>query len=137
MFRRLVGAARGTRTELDLMGAFLLLGVALGNIGGIGIVLSGAAITTLGTYPWLDFGAFPWLATKQVLYGLILLANFALVVPGGKKMRALLVKERAAASDTGASDALRDSFRRLSSIGLVIQVLVLLALVLGAWKPSL
>ncbi|MCU0681197.1 MAG: DUF2269 family protein [Polyangiaceae bacterium] len=132
VLRRASLARRDAPGEVALMGAFARLAFVAGNVGGIGIALSGVGLVWAGHLPWFAFGAVPWLATKQTLYVLILAINFVAVVPTAKRARALL----GAAPAAGAGDEVRSEFERLHRLGFVIQALVFAALVLGVSRPS-
>jgi hypothetical protein len=130
--------AAGTLGELYLMRATLIYGAVMGNIGGIGILITGPAIAGIHHLPWFAFSAVPWLAIKQVVFVIVLAMTFAIYVPRSKKIGRRIGEEMGGATPaSGASVELRGMFDRLVTVGLIIQLLVLLNVILGEWQPML
>ena len=130
--------AAGTLGELYLMRSTLIYGSVMGNIGGIGILISGPAIAGMAHLPWFAFGTWPWLAIKQVVFVIVLALTFAVYVPHSKRLGRRIAEEMGGASPAaGASRELRTMFDRIVTIGMIIQILVLLNIILGVWRPML
>ena len=127
----------GTLGELYLMRALIAVGSVMGNIGGIGILITGSVITGMDHKGWFPFGTLNWLACKQVIFIVLLGMTFGVMVPRVKKARRMIAEELAGASPTkGASVALRKLIMGIMPIGMVMNVLVLLNIILGTWKPN-
>lgn len=128
--------AAGTLGELYLMRLTLICGGVMGNIGGIGILISGPAMAGIHHLPWFAFSTFPWLAIKQVVFVIVLAVTFAIYVPRSKKIGRRVGEEMGGAHPaSGASAELRAMFDRLITISMVIQALVLVNIILGVWQP--
>ena len=128
--------ASGTLGELYLMRLTLICGSVMGNIGGIGILITGPAIAGIRHLPWFGFSEAPWLAIKQVVFLVVLAITFAIYVPRSKKIGRKIGEEMGGAHPaTGASSELRTMFDHIVTIGMIIQVLVLLNIILGEWQP--
>jgi len=130
--------AAGTLGELYLMRATLIFGAVMGNIGGIGILITGSAIAGIQHLPWFAFSTVPWLAIKQLVFVIVLAMTFGIYVPRSKKIGRRIGEEMGGANPgLGASPELRTMFDRLVTISLAIQMLVLLNIILGEWRPML
>jgi hypothetical protein len=128
--------AAGTLGELYLMRSTLIYGSVMGNIGGIGILITGPALAGIHHLPWFAFDAVPWLAIKQVVFVIVLLITFAIYVPLSKKIGRQIGEEMGGANPAGGASAeLRGMFDRIVTVGMIVQVLVLLNIVLGKWQP--
>jgi hypothetical protein len=128
----------GSYGELYIMRITLKLGSAMGNIGGIGILITGGAMAGIRHLPWFDFSAVPWLAVKQVVFVLVLAMTFGLFVPASKRAGRMIGEAMGGAKpQAGAPAELRTAFDRFITIGLMIQLLVLLNIILGEWQPML
>lgn len=128
--------AANTSSELPYMKAISVLGLVLGNVGAIGVLISGPALAGIGKYPWFDFATMPWLAWKQVIFFLALILSFAVIVPRSKKVRKLLTELLdAKRANIGASDELRSTFDSYVTASLIVNLLVLINMILGEWKP--
>ncbi|MDP4230313.1 MAG: DUF2269 family protein [Bacteroidota bacterium] len=97
-------ATKGTPAELVTMGNLNLIGKTMGMIGGLGLLVTGGALVGIEGYKWFSFSEFPWLAWKQTIYVLILIINFALVMPASKKMGGLIAERMAAGGTGGATE---------------------------------
>jgi hypothetical protein len=128
----LMRKSRGTPAEYNYMRVAGVLGLMLGNIGGIGILVTGPAMVGIHHWPWFPFDSMPWLAWKQVIYIVILLLSFGVMVPASKKTRKKLAEElQSNHQGPGASEELRAMFNRQGAIGMLIGLLVLTNIILG------
>jgi hypothetical protein len=128
---------RGTFAELPTMKIQALLGRVLGSVSGIGILLTGGAYVGMMHLGWFPFGTLNWLAIKQVDFVILLILSFAVMMPRGKKIDAMIASEMAGPNATkGASAELRKAMGLLKSIGGLMMLLVLLNIILGEWKPD-
>jgi hypothetical protein len=127
----------GTAGELYLMRALIMFGAIMGNIGGIGILITGGAMTGMVWHAWFDFNLLPWLATKQVIYVVLLIMTFGIMLPVSKKAGRMIAEEMAGLNPAGgASAALRSTMDRVVAIGLFMQLLIITNIVLGEWGPA-
>ncbi len=130
--------AAGTLGELYLMRMTLICGSVMGNIGGIGILITGPAMAGIDHQPWFAFETLPWLALKQVIFMIILGITFAIYVPRSKRIGKRIGEEMGGAHPAGGASAeLRVMFDKLITIGIITQGLVLLNIILGKWQPTL
>ena len=128
----------GSYGELYIMRITLKLSSAMGNIGGIGILVTGGAMTGIRHLSWFDFSGVPWLAVKQTVFVIVLAMTFALFVPASKKAGRMIGEAMGGATpQRGAPDELRKQFDRAIAIGMAIQLFVLLNIILGEWQPML
>jgi hypothetical protein len=128
----------GSYGELYIMKATLTFAAVMGNIGGIGILITGGAMTGIRHLPWFDFSGVPWLAVKQVVFVIVLAMTFALFVPRSKKVKRLIGETMGGPKpQAGAPAELRVLFDRVIAISIIMQLLVLLNIILGEWQPML
>lgn len=122
-----------TSGEVPLMVAAGRIGLIMGNIGSIGILLTGPALEGMNpTYGWFQFGEQNWLAIKQSIFVLAILLTGALVIPRAKRLRILLAQHLAPnRANTGASDELRTAFQSYVAAGMILNTLVLINILLG------
>jgi hypothetical protein len=125
---------KGTPAELVTMSNLNLLGKTMGMIGGIGILVTGGALTGIESYKWFSFSDFPWLAWKQTFFVLILIINFAVVAPAGAKMTKLIDERMAAGETGGATDEIRALGKRIGTFAPLMNLLAIAAMALGTSK---
>jgi hypothetical protein len=130
--------AQGTVGELYLMRSVISIGSVMGNIGGIGILITGfglVGIQHMGIFP---FGVVNWLALKQTIFVILLVMTFAMMVPRVKMLRRLIAEELAGPdASKGASNGLRSQLGGIRTLGMMMNVLVLCNIILGVWKPNI
>ncbi|MFI5262921.1 MAG: hypothetical protein ACHQM6_00240 [Candidatus Kapaibacterium sp.] len=127
-------ATKGTPAELTVMANLNMIGATFGMIGGLGILITGGALTGIESYKWFAFSEFPWLAWKQVIYVVILIINFSIVMPASKKMSKLIAEKVAAGGQGGASDEIRALGARIGMFAPLMNILALVNMVLGTSK---
>jgi hypothetical protein len=132
ILRRKIAMSKGTPAELTTMGTMLWIGRLMGMVGGLGLLLTGGALTGIETYKWFSFSEFPWLAWKQTIFVVILIINFAFMMPSSKKMEALMNKQEA--SGGLATDEIRALGAKLGMFGMIMNLLALAAMTLGVSK---
>jgi hypothetical protein len=129
---KMLDRVKGTPAELTIMRTIIGMGMLLGNLGGIGVLITGPALVGVAHYPWFPFGSEDWLAYKQVIYVIILLINFAVMIPLSKKVRKQLAEEMSGAGKgPGASDSLRALYKKTGTVGMIMSLLVLTNFILG------
>jgi hypothetical protein len=125
--------AKGTPGEIVTMGNMLWLGRMMGMIGGLGILIAGAALVSLESYKWFAFSEFPWLAWKQTIFAGILVINFAFMMPLGKKLGGLIGAQMASGNAI-ATEEMRALGAKIGIFGLLMNLLALTAMALGVSK---
>ena len=125
---------KGTPAELTTMSNLNLIGSTFGMIGGLGILITGGALVGIESYKWFAFSEFPWLAWKQTIFVVILIINFAIVMPASKKMKKLIEARVAEGGAGGATDEIRALGARIGMFAPIMNLLGLAAMVLGTSK---
>jgi hypothetical protein len=124
--------ARGTDAEYNYMRVIGVLSMVMGNIAGIGILITGPAMVGIHGWPWFPFDSMPLLAWKQAIYVVILIISMPVMIPLGKKARNLLAAEMAGGhKGPGASPELRAIYAKLRILGFAVGVMVLINVILG------
>jgi len=137
VINKLTKRAAGNLGELYLMRASIGSGRLLGNLGGIGILITGGGLVGIGRYGWFPFDTHAWLAYKQIIYIVILAILFALFIPAVKKAARLVGEEMGGpTANMGASTELRNAMARMNMIGMIMNLFVLINIILGEWKPN-
>ena len=124
---------KNTPNELTVIQMEFGIGRFMGMIGGIGLLLTGGALTGMAHYPWFDFVGFPWLAYKQMFYIIILIVNFAFMVPVAKKIMPLIAAQKGG----GVTAEIRALAGRAAMFGMIMNLLTVVNAVLGVVKPNL
>ena len=105
----------------------------LGQVGGIGILITGLGLIGVDRYGFLGIGgATPtWLVIKQIIYIVLLVLGIGVLAPMGVRIQ----KQMAAARDGGAPPAdLQQMMRRMTTLGYVSNLLVFINICLAVWK---
>jgi hypothetical protein len=133
-FRRMVKQAEGTSSELTLRMTWLRLLGNMGQIGGMGVLLTGLGLIAVNGYGFLGIGAFTpaWLFIKQVVYLILLVMVFTLIRKGSEQMEAAMTL--AQTSNGKVTPELRSMTERFSRIALAHNLLVLVNILLAVWK---
>ena len=97
---------------------YLTFANVFGNIGAIGILLTGILLVVNSGYGFFDMSSNHWLASKQIILVVILIVTFAMVIPNMKKVR----KDLNSDSETLPNGNLKKLFKA----NLIINILVLL-----------
>ena len=126
--------SKGTPAELTTMSNLNLLGKTMGMIGGLGILITGGALVGIESYKWFSFSEFPWLAWKQTIFVIILIINFAVVMPTSKKLTKLIEERLAAGGTGGATDEIRALGARIGMFAPIMNLLAIVAMALGTSK---
>ena len=134
LLMRRMKATKGIPAELTTMANLNLIGKTFGMFGGLGILITGAALTGIENYKWFAFSEFPWLAWKQTLFVGILIINIAVVAPASKKMNVLIDARLAEGGAGGATDEIRALGAKIGMFAPIMNLLGLAALVLGTSK---
>lgn len=105
-----------------LISLYLQFTNLFGIVGSVGIAVTGIIMVILNPgYGFFDMSHAHWLATKQILFVIILLNTFLRIIPNAKKLRSAIQQ-----NDSENIDA---QFNSVVKINLLINVLVILNLV--------
>jgi len=133
-----LGRSQGTIGELYLMRSIISIGSVMGNIGGIGILISGLGLIVIQQQGIFPFGVVNWRALKQTIFVILLAMTFGLMLPRVKTLRRLIAEELAGPDAAkGATNGLRSQLGGIRTIGMMMNLLVLLNIILGVWKPNI
>lgn len=100
------------------------------HVGAVGILISGSAMASLSTGPqwgWFPIQLYPWLAIKQVIFGVILI----LVALSIRRSRIF----RRAWKQEASEDALSKRWSSAYRLSLLVSLLVIVNTFLGLVKP--
>ena len=102
-----------------LISLYLKFTNLFGIVGSIGIAFTGIIIVLISSnYGFFDMSSDHWLATKQILFVIILLNTFIRIIPISKKLRTSL--------ESGTSEEIERQFTLIKKINLLINILVIL-----------
>jgi hypothetical protein len=110
-------------TKIDiknkLMSIYLQFTNLFGIVGSVGIAITGIIMVLLNpSWGFFDMSHAHWLATKQILFVIILLNTFLRIIPASKKLRGLMSQDD--------NEATYTQYRSIVKINLIINVLVIL-----------
>jgi hypothetical protein len=133
-FRRMRKQAEGTPRELTILTTMLQLMGGMGQIGGMGVLITGLGLIGVSGLGFLGLGAPTptWLFIKQVIYLILLAMVFTLIRSASEKMGVAL--EKAQTSNGVVTPEIRSLTDRVSQIALAHNALVLVNIVLAVWK---
>jgi hypothetical protein len=133
---RMANRAKGTAGESWTRLAQGNASSLMGQIGGIGILISGLALAGISQYGILGlFGNTPtWLFIKQVVYIVAMAITGALII----RRTPLIIPPilQAAAKGEAPSAASNAELQRVFTVSHVVNLLVLINIVLGFWRPT-
>ena len=102
-----------------LMSLYLQFTNLFGIVGSVGIAITGIIMVLLNPgWGFFDMSHSHWLATKQILFVIILLNTFLRIIPASKKLRNLMTQDD--------NEATYNQYRSVVKINLIINVLVIL-----------
>lgn len=139
ILNKLSKRAANTAGEVHYMAAAGRIGLVMGNIGAIGILLTGPAMEGMSdAFGWFQFGdpGQSWLAWKQALWVLGLIWTGAVLIPRSKKLRTQIMAHMdPKRGNTGASDELRTIWGSYVMSVVVLNLIVLINIFLGKLRP--
>jgi hypothetical protein len=135
ILRRIRARQAGTPAELGTLLLQGQLNASLGAIGGMGLLISGLALSFISPLGVLGIGGSTpaWLVIKQINYLIILVVLMALLQPLAKRIMPAFAQ--AAQSASTVTDDVRAQYSRLQLYSLIINALVVVNIVLGLWQP--
>jgi hypothetical protein len=102
-----------------LMSIYLQFTNLFGIVGSVGIAVTGIIMVLLNpSWGFFDMSHAHWLATKQILFVIILLNTFLRIIPASKKLRTLISQDD--------NDTTYVQYRSVVKLNLIINVLVIL-----------
>jgi uncharacterized membrane protein len=102
-----------------LISLYLQFTNLFGIVGAIGIAISGIVLVVLNPgYGFFDMSHAHWLATKQILFVIILLNTFLRIIPAAKKLRA--------AMENDDTEILDQQYNSVTKINMLLNILVIL-----------
>ena len=105
--------------KFKLISLYLIFTNMFGILGSLGIAITGIILVVLNPgYGFFDMSQAHWLATKQILFVIILLNTFLRIIPSAKKLRSAI--------DNNDFDEVNKQFLSVTKINLLINVLVIL-----------
>ena len=109
--------------KIDIKNKFMSLYLQFTNlfgiVGSVGIAITGIIIVLLNPgWGFFDMSHAHWLATKQILFVIILLNTFLRIIPASKKLRNLIAQDD--------NEATYNQYRSVVKINLIINILVIL-----------
>ena len=139
ILNKLSKRAANTAGEVHYMAAAGRIGLIMGNIGAIGILLTGPAMEGMSdSWGWFKFSdpGQAWLAWKQVLWVIGLIWTGAVLTPRSKKLRLQIMAHMdPKRANTGASDELRTIWGSYVMSVVVLNLIVLINIFLGKLRP--
>lgn len=103
-------------------------------IGGLGILFSGWAMSSLSSGPlwgWFNIPLYPWLALKQLLFiGILILVGFSI-------KRSVAFRKKLREKDNLLSSETSNTWRGAYRISMGINILMVISILLGLFKPGL
>jgi hypothetical protein len=135
-FRMALRGSRGKPVELPILIAQGRVLNMMGQIGGIGILLTGFGLIGIERLGFLNIGGITpnWLLFKQIIYLAAMLIAFAVLMPAQRRLRPLIVE--AVKGTPTVTPEIRQLMDRSMMASRLVNLLVLVNVVLGVWKPG-
>jgi hypothetical protein len=135
-FVAVMRGSQGKPIELPLLMAQGRVISFMGQVGGIGILLTGFGLLWASNLSFLGIGGFTptWLLIKQIVYLAAMLIVFVALVPQQRKIMPKIIE--AARGTPTVTPEIRQLNTRLTWISRFIDLLVLVNIILAVWKPA-
>ena len=119
ILKRQIESAKQPEIKNKFISLYLQFTNLFGIVGSVGIALTGILLVVLNPgYGFFDMSHAHWLATKQILFVIILLNTFLRIIPASKKLRRFIEQ-----NDT---DNISTQFGLIKKMNLLINVIVIL-----------
>jgi len=106
-------------TKNKLIKLYLQFSNLFGIVGSVGISLSGIILVLLNPgYGFFDMSHAHWLATKQILFVIILLITFLKLIPESKNLNSLIEKRD--------DDGIDGKYNSITKLNFLITIIVIL-----------
>lgn len=135
-FIAVMRGSQGKPMELPLMMARGRVIGFLGQVGGIGILLTGFALLWADGLAFLGIGGFTpnWLLIKQIVYLAAMGIAFLVLMPMQRRLASQFIE--AARGTPTVTPEIRRLNARLTNVSRLINVLVVVNIILGVWRPT-
>ena len=119
ILKRQIESAKLPEVKNKLISLYLQFTNLFGIVGSVGIAITGIVLVLLNPgYGFFDMSHAHWLATKQILFVIILLNTFLRIIPASKKLRVFI--------EQNDSDNISNQFGIITKMNLLINVIVIL-----------
>lgn len=119
ILKRQIESAKLPEVKNKLISLYLQFTNLFGIVGSVGIAITGIVLVLLNPgYGFFDMSHAHWLATKQILFVIILLNTFLRIIPASKKLRGFI--------EQNDSDNISNQFGIITKMNLLINVIVIL-----------
>lgn len=106
-------------TKQELISLYLQLSNLFGIVGSLGIAITGIIMVLQNpVYGFFDMSHAHWLATKQIIFVIILILTFVKIIPDSKKLRISLGSEN--------SEEINKNLKKVFNSNNIVNILVLL-----------
>src|SRR5690349_9192033 len=136
-FVPILRAQRGKPLELALTLTQWRVLSLMGQVGGMGILLTGLALIAVDGFGLLGIGGSftpTWLLIKQLVYIVAMILVGALIVPYNARIEKQLAE--AAESASVVTPEVRRLSERVRNASFMVNLLVLVNIILAVWKPA-
>ncbi|MFZ1289081.1 MAG: hypothetical protein WAR79_03265 [Melioribacteraceae bacterium] len=117
--KRKIETSNNPQTKNEMISLYLQLSNLFGIVGSIGIALTGIAVIIINSgYGFFDMSHAHWLATKQIIFVIILLISFLKIIPDSKKLRTAI--------SNSDSEAANDLLKKVFNSNKIVNILVIL-----------
>jgi hypothetical protein len=122
ILKRQIENANDIKIKNKFISLYLQFTNLFGIVGSVGIAITGIVIVVLNPgYGFFDMSHAHWLATKQIIFVVILLNTFLRIIPASKKLRNFI--------EQGQNESVDQQFGVVKKTNLLINILVILNLV--------
>jgi len=119
IIKRKIETSNNQQTKNEMISLYLQLSNLFGIVGSIGIALTGIAVIIINSgYGFFDMSHAHWLATKQIIFVIILLISFLKIIPNSKKLRTAI--------SNSDSEAANDLLKKVFNSNKIVNILVIL-----------
>ena len=119
ILKKQIENAGQTEIKNNLISLYLKFTNLFGIVGSVGIALTGIILVILNPgYGFFDMSHAHWLATKQILFVIILLNTFLRIIPASKKLRGFI--------EQNDEENISNQFTIIKKMNLLINVIVIL-----------
>lgn len=134
-FARAMHGSQGKAVELPLLMAQSQVVSVMGQVGGLGILLTGFGLLWTNGWGLLNIGGLTptWLLIKQIVYLIALGIVFVAIIPMQRRLRPAFIV--AAQGKPSVTPEIRRLAAGLQTVSRLVNGLVLVNIVLAVWKP--
>lgn len=119
ILKKQIENSESSKVKNKLISLYLQFTNLFGIVGSVGIAITGIILVILNPgYGFFDMSHAHWLATKQILFIIILLNTFLRIIPASKKLRGFIEQN----DDANISS----QFNTIAKMNLLISIIVIL-----------